>query len=75
MHPNPPRSTTLSAGAECSCCLCRWRSLCQAVDPPTLSLVSNPIPNAVLALQAVLGGQPLLIIGVAEPIVLIYGFM
>jgi hypothetical protein len=25
--------------------------------------------------QAVLGGQPLLIVGVAEPIVLIYGFM
>jgi uncharacterized membrane protein YfcA len=28
-----------------------------------------------LLLQAVLGGQPLLIIGVAEPIVTIYGFM
>jgi hypothetical protein len=25
--------------------------------------------------QALIGGQPLLIIGVAEPIVLIYGFM
>ena len=26
-------------------------------------------------LQAVVGGQPLLIIGVAEPIVLIYGYL
>jgi boron transporter len=25
--------------------------------------------------QAVVGGQPLLIVGVAEPIVLIYGYM
>jgi hypothetical protein len=28
-----------------------------------------------LLLQAVIGGQPLLIIGVAEPIVIIYGFL
>jgi hypothetical protein len=32
-------------------------------------------PLLLLLLQAVIGGQPLLIIGVAEPIVIIYGFL
>ena len=38
--------------------------------PPAHHSTRAPIP-----VQAVLGGQPLLIIGVAEPIVLIYGFL
>ena len=41
-----------------------------------LSVVHVLISTAVSGVvQALLGGQPLLIIGVAEPIVLIYGFM
>ncbi|KAI8472029.1 MAG: putative boron transporter [Monoraphidium minutum] len=42
----------------------------------TLNLVHVLISTAISGLvQAIVGGQPLLIIGVAEPIVLIYGFM
>lgn len=50
------------------------------VPPPTTP--THPVVPAVLAataitgvLQAVVGGQPLLIVGVAEPIVITYKFM
>jgi hypothetical protein len=55
----------------CSSCSKRvWLLVTTHPHLPHSSAVSLLLP-----LQSVVGGQPLLIIGVAEPIVIIYGFM
>jgi hypothetical protein len=40
-----------------------------------MALSALPVPVLTLPMQSLLGGQPLLIIGVAEPIVISYGFL
>ncbi len=44
----------------------------QTMYPPAAVLAATAITGL---LQALVGGQPLLIVGVAEPIVLTYGYM
>ena len=60
--------------------LCIIRVLYFAEDPCAadgqLSGVQVLIATSCMGVvQAIIGGQPMLIVGVAEPIVLIYGFM
>lgn len=61
-------------------CRCVCGSSCSSAWAPHNPRAAHPsaAPAALLRLlllQSVVGGQPLLIIGVAEPIVIIYGFM
>ncbi len=49
--------------------------LFHAAPLPMPTHARAPHPQIRTLLQALVGGQPLLIVGVAEPIVIIYGFM
>lgn len=58
-----------------------WQKLQQCLSATQPARAAHPaaatpaLLRLLLLLQSVVGGQPLLIIGVAEPIVIIYGFM
>ncbi|KAF6257329.1 HCO3 transporter family-domain-containing protein [Scenedesmus sp. NREL 46B-D3] len=61
----------------CTACACVWAAACNGHRCGGHPDVVHVLVSTALAglVQSLLGGQPLLIIGVAEPIVICYGFL